>query len=322
MSPAGCESSLEVYDLPQFRLREMIPLLEEEVRTWQDTLFWNYASSSDLIGQFIDAQALSGMVLCHGDSPVGYTYYICEERKALIGCLFVSRAYRTEEAERRLLQSTLQAIRQRPGIRRVEAQFMLHAYPTAPPPMAAHLRVYERLFMGAPLPHRLFGPTTPPGGRALRVEPWHERYQDRTAHLIEEAYRGHLDSEINDQYRNVEGARRFLYNIIQYPGCGNFADQCSYVAVEAGSGALMAACLASFVSEGVGHITQVCTHPRARGLGVGRFLIERTMERLAGNGCHSVTLTVTEANAGAVRLYQQLGFSTVRHFPAYVWDGL
>lgn len=322
MLPAGRESGLEIFDLPQFRLREMIPLLEEEAAAWQEILYWNYETSSELVGQFIDSQALSGMVLCDGQSPVGYTYYICEERKALLGCLFVSEPYRGEQSEYRLLEATLEAARKRPGIRRVEAQFMLHPFPSIAPPFADYVQAHERLFMGARLPSPGFTPGPAPQGLPLRVEPWHERYQDRTAYLIEEAYRGHLDSRINDQYRTVEGARRFLYNIIQYPGCGRFADDASFVAVEAGSGTLLAACLASVVSEGVGHITQVCTLPRARGFQLGRHLIERSMDMLASEGCRRVTLTVTAANGSAVRLYSQLGFTVIHRFPAYVWENL
>lgn len=322
MLPAGCESGLEIFDLPQFRLREMEPLLEEEAAAWQKILYWNYETSSALVGQFIDSQALSGMVLCDGNSPVGYTYFICEERKALLGCLFIAEPYRSEEREHRLLEATLLAARNRPGIRRVEAQFMLHPFPTMAPPLAEYVEVHERLFMCAALPSMGHTPTPAPQSQSLRVEPWHERYQDRTAYLIEEAYRDHLDSKINDQYRTVEGARRFLYNIIQYPGCGRYADEASFVAVEAGSGTILAACLASIVSEGVGHITQVCTLPRARGLRLGSHLIERSMERLAADGCHHVTLTVTAANEGAVRLYSRLGFRIIRRFPAYVWENL
>ncbi len=322
MLPAGRKIGLEIFDLPQFRLREMIPLLEEEAATWQSTLHWNYEASSALVGQFIDSQALSGMVLCDRDSAVGYSYFICEERKALLGCLFVAEPYRSDESEYRLLEATLDAARKRPGIRRIEAQFMLHEFPLTAPPLAANAEVYERLFMGASLPLHDFSPDPALPAPSPRVEPWHERYQDRAAYLIEEAYRGHLDSRINDQYRTVEGGRRFLYNIIQYPGCGRFAAESSFVAVEAGSGSLLAACLASVVSEGVGHITQVCTLPRARGQGLGRHLMERSMERLAAEGCRAVTLTVTGANRNAVRLYSQLGFTVLRRFPAYVWENL
>lgn len=320
MPGTGRESGLEIFDLPQFRLKEMAPLLQEEAGAWHDSLYWDYTTSSALIGQFIDTRALNGVVLHGRESAVGYTYFVCEDRKALLGCLFVSEPYRNEENEHWLLEATLEAIRRRPGVRRVEAQLMLHPLPLGPLPLSNHVEVYERLFMGVSLPLPAQEENPPPRDPALRVEPWHERYQDRAAYLIENAYRGHLDSQINDQYRTAEGARRFLYNIIQYPGCGSFAGDASFVAVEAGSGNLLAACLASVVSEGVGHITQVCTHPKARGRHLGRYLIGRTMARLAETGCRRITLTVTAANGGAVRLYSRLGFSVLRRFPACVWE--
>ena len=40
--------------------------------------------------------------------------------------------------------------------------------------------------------------------------------------LIAAAYKGHVDATINDQYGSVTGARRFIHNIVQYPGCGRF----------------------------------------------------------------------------------------------------
>jgi len=35
----------------------------------------------------------------------------------------------------------------------------------------------------------------------------------------------------------------------------------------------------------------------------------------------SVSLTVTSANREAVRLYERVGFRTVRQFSAIVWEG-
>ena len=67
---------------------------------------------------------------------------------------------------------------------------------------------------------------------------WSERKQDEAATLIATAYRGHVDSEINDQYRSPAGARRFLMNIVQFPGCGAFFQPASYVAVDPGTGRL------------------------------------------------------------------------------------
>lgn len=318
------QGNLEVFDLPQFRLNEMSTLLREESAQWRHQLLWDYSSSSSLVGQFIDAHALQGAVLCRGEQPIGYSYYILEDRKALLGSLFLQEEDRNESNYWILLGAALRAIRRRDDIVRVEAQFMLHNLPESAPPLVQNLQVYERLFMWAPLgePAADSAPVFQPKPHPFRIESWHERFQDRAAYLIEESYRHHQDALINDQYCSVEGARRFLYNIIQYPGCGAFSPNTTFVAVQPGSGRLMGCCLTSIVDRGVGHITQICTNPDARGLGLGEQLLRESLHHLRRIGCERATLTVTKGNQRAISLYEKLGFHVRSRFPAYVWDGL
>jgi ribosomal protein S18 acetylase RimI-like enzyme len=149
---------------------------------------------------------------------------------------------------------------------------------------------------------------------------WSERKQDEAATLIATAYQGHIDSEINDQYRSPGGARRFLMNIVQFPGCGSFFQPASFVAIDPGSGRLAGICLASLVQADVGHVTQVCVSKAARGTGAGYELIRKSLESLARHGCRKVTLTVTASNSEAIGLYERMGFRKTRNFSAYVWD--
>jgi ribosomal protein S18 acetylase RimI-like enzyme len=46
----------------------------------------------------------------------------------------------------------------------------------------------------------------------------------------------------------------------------------------------------------------------ARGAGLGRELVEAAFERARARGCRRIELDVNEANAGALRLYESLGF--------------
>jgi ribosomal protein S18 acetylase RimI-like enzyme len=48
----------------------------------------------------------------------------------------------------------------------------------------------------------------------------------------------------------------------------------------------------------------------ARGLGIGRALIEAVLERAAARGCARVELDVNTENAPALALYRSLGFDT------------
>jgi ribosomal protein S18 acetylase RimI-like enzyme len=186
-------------------------------------------------------------------------------------------------------------------------------------PAASRARVFERYFMRyAVAPGRLAERRT---SRVI-FDQWSERRQDEAASLIASAYRGHIDGEINDQYRSAEGARRFLFNIVQYPGCGTFFQPASWVALDRASGRVCGISLTSMVAERVGHVTQACIAHSMRGEGVGYELLRRSIESLAEAGALSVSLTVTAANENAVHLYERIGFELVKRFPAYVWDGL
>jgi ribosomal protein S18 acetylase RimI-like enzyme len=79
--------------------------------------------------------------------------------------------------------------------------------------------------------------------------------------------------------------------------------------------------LASLVSAGCGHITQIYVTPSVRGTGIGHALLRQSLTTLREAGCRSASLTVTAANEDAVALYERVGFRTVRRFPAYVWEG-
>jgi ribosomal protein S18 acetylase RimI-like enzyme len=147
------------------------------------------------------------------------------------------------------------------------------------------------------------------------------RYLDEAASLIARVYSGHVDSEINDQYRSVEGSRRFLQNVVQYPGCGSFQPACSYVLLDS-SGVARAVCIASTVAADVGHIPQICVDSTLQGRGVGYELMRRSILALSQRGAREVSLTVTGRNTQARSLYARLGFQPLREFDALIWEGL
>jgi len=68
-------------------------------------------------------------------------------------------------------------------------------------------------------------------------------------------------------------------------------------------------------------VTQVCVLPEYRSRGIGESLLDATSTNLRKRGFSMLSLTVTEANAGAVALYRRLGFESKRIFDAFVWEG-
>jgi ribosomal protein S18 acetylase RimI-like enzyme len=305
-----------VVDLREVRAAGLAPLLEEEVETWRRELDWDYTASADLVRRFVDMQALTGFCLMARGEVAGYTYYVAEERKGLIGDLYVQSACRTVAAENLLLSSVIDALSSLSYVSRIESQLMMLRAPLSRPiPLREKAELFPRLFMEAPLAEVGLLPERP----VASIIEWSERRQEECAHLIAQAYKGHIDSQINDQYRTPGGARRFLTNIIQYPGCGSFFSGASFLALDA-HGRVCGLCLASLVAPEVGHITQICTSPEWQGRGAGYELLRRSMVSLAAHGCRHVSLTVTASNTGAVRLYERVGFTTRKHFAASVWQ--
>lgn len=307
-----------VVDLRKVTAADLAPLLEEETAAWRTALDWDFEPSADLVRRFVGMQALNGFALLDGTRTIGYSYYIREEKKGLIGDLYVQAPDRTPERENALMEATVEALWRSPGVHRVEAQLPMLESPLArKPPFASWFRSYPRRFLEAPAAQAFALAEREPEG--IAISPWTEAKQDDSARLVAAAYRGHVDSEINDQYRSPSGARRFLSNIVQYPGCGTFFAPASYAASDA-KGALCGISLTSLVAWDTGHITQICVAPSQRGKSVGYELLRRSMLALVAHGCRRVGLTVTSTNKGAIRLYQQMGFADRRDFAAYVWD--
>lgn len=310
----------ELRDLRTFTSHQLQPLIEEELREWREALDWDFSRSAELVHRFVDLRALNGLVMLHHREISGYSYYVYEEHKGLVGDLYIDQRYRTPTSELSMLEMAVREMMSTPFVSRIESQLMLSPlYGLSSLPYRDYVEAYERDFMLADLDIARNLPLRNLTAQ-LRIDGWADYHQDSAAVLIERAYQGHVDSLINDQYRTVSGARRFLYNIINYPGCGVFAPTASLVAVSS-FGVLAGLSLASIVNDRTGHITQLCIAPEFRGSGLGYELMRRSLVRLLHAGCRRVSLTVTSSNDEAIRLYRRIGFATIRKFHAYVWQG-
>jgi GNAT superfamily N-acetyltransferase len=315
---AALHPSLELYDLRRLVASDLETLLREETACWRDQLDWDLTRSADLVRKFTDLHALNGAALIANEGVVGYAYSVVEEHKGIIGDLFVKQDYRTPETEFLLLSQVLESLVATPLIRRVESQLTLLGSRERRLPRARQAQVFERDFLGIDLDFDQLPAALHPG---ISIEPWVPHHQDAAAHLISSAYAGHVDSLINDQYRSIAGARRFLFNIVQYPGCGEFLAEASLAAFEKETGFLCGLCLASRVGPQTGHITQVCLSRDSRGRKLGFELVRQSLLLMRLNGCTRASLTVTASNTTAIDLYGGMGFYSLRRFPAFVWEG-
>jgi ribosomal protein S18 acetylase RimI-like enzyme len=223
--------------------------------------------------------------------------------------------------EERLLTHVIETLQQSPGIHRVEAQLLVHesgevARPFLQQGFSRHPRVFMNFEIG-----RHPQAALPPVPSEFEIRPWSEQEYQSSAALITAGYRGHVDSEINDQYRTLAGSLRFLNNIVRFPGCGTFDARGSFVVLERRTRTLVGLILCSQVRPDVGHITQVCVLPEHRSAGLGDALLAASTRSLRDRGFHFISLTVTEANDRAIGLYKRIGFEHTRVFDAFVWEG-
>ncbi len=316
---------IRLVDLRQVNSKQLEPLFAEEQAHWLEELHWDYRPSVQLISKFIDAKSLAGCAAFDGNQPAGYGFYVMEEGKALVGGLFVSPRFAGTDTAARILGQLLSTLREMPAVERVEAQLMPFGAPLDRAFLDAGFSLHQRNFMLLPLASATVEPE--PIGEGLHLEPWEDRWFEPCARLIQRAYAGHIDAEINDQYRSESGAMRFLKNIVILPGCGQFQPRASFIvrpdtvkpAVAVHD--LVAVVLTSCVSHGVGHTTQICVVPQYRHLSLGRRLMAASIQALRSARYHALSLTVTAKNDRAARLYEKLGFRTVKTFNAAVWQG-
>jgi ribosomal protein S18 acetylase RimI-like enzyme len=314
-----------VLDLRHFTSAQMRPLLEDEGRRWDQRLRWDYTQSTELLLEYLDGRVLPGYVGLYDGRVQGYAFCVFEAAKAVIG-----DTYAFDEGEsgknplcETLLHHLIEMLQATPGIDRIESQLLMFPGGALSGPFLSRgFRAFPRLFMGCSLPSTASGATRAetrlPEG--LRLIPWSDVFYPAASDLIHRAYAGHIDSEINDQYRSVHGSLRFLHNIVRFPGCGIFDNENSWVLRDERTGLVQGLILCSRVREDVGHITQLCIAPELRGLGLGRALLHRCTAEFVRRQFSGISLTVTEENREARKLYEDYGFTAIHGFDAMVWQ--
>ncbi|MGH9590781.1 MAG: GNAT family N-acetyltransferase [Terracidiphilus sp.] len=319
-------TSIEILDLRHFAAALIRPVIEAEGELWRKRLHWDYRTSAKLLMQYLDSHSLPGYAALEAEKVVGYAFCVYEETKAIVGDVFAvdrllpaAASLTAPDVETTLLKHLFETLLNSPQVNRVESQLLLH-------PSGAHaeifrandFRIFRRLFMlqrlqGTASQTRVTLPDE------LEVRGWRDDDLNSASRLIAEAYRGHPDSLINDQYCSVHGSLRFLNNIVRYSGCGQFSAHASHVVVHKPSRELIALILGSRVSTQSGHITQVCVHPNYRRIGLARMLLSAAADCFTRQGAEEISLTVTEANSHAIDLYKNQGYTCAHVFDAAVW---
>jgi len=319
----------EIIDIRRFEAKDFSDLLNAESLAWNEKLRWDFTASLQIINSCLREKRLSGYALLAESKIRGYCFFFYDGEKGLVGDLFVDPGLPGLDHACQLLDHAVETLLGTPGLRRVEAQ--LPHYKLEELEAGLHARQFQsylRRFMSLPLDNLPVGKELPasPSNAAdpsllanLRVMPWEGSFDQAAAELLYHTYQGHVDADINDQYASVSGTTRLVENIVHHEGCGEFLPRLSRLAVHQPTRQLAGILAATCIRPHTAHVPQVAVGVPFQGRGVGSLLMNSAFRDLAREGFKEVTLTVTDQNAGAVRLYERVGFQTFKTFGAFVY---
>ena len=322
----------EIIDIRHFEVSQFSELLEAEARAWNQELYWDFTPSARVISNCLREKRLSGYALVLEGVVRGYCFFFCDGEKGLMGDLFVSPALAGLQQALELLEHANETLLATPGLRRVEAQLPHYTFEELEANFTSwNYSGYRRRFMSLFLPQwhpqasSGFTPSAPawrgaPSLDEFWITPCDKKYAREAAELLYGAYHDHIDAAINDQYISLAGATRLLDNILHHQGCGEFLEQVSKVAIHRRTRKLAGVLTVTAVRCDTAHIPQIAVARTLQGIGLGTALLESAFNDLAKAGYQQVSLTVTDANSGALRLYERLGFKTFRTFGAFVFN--
>src|SRR5438132_3713196 len=200
---ARARTRMEILDLRHFSSADLRPLMEDETQVWSRLLSWDYSGSAEMILRYVDAKILPGYAAIERGRIFGYSFFVYEGSKGVIGDLYVTNGNRLPDArkvELQLLTHVIETLQQSPGIHRIEAQLLAHdAGAVARPFTDQGFQRHGRLFMALPLSGEV--PAATMNSSDVEIRQWSEPDYQSAAGLITNGYRGHVDSQINDQYR-------------------------------------------------------------------------------------------------------------------------
>src|SRR5438093_4662275 len=143
-----------------------------------------------MILRYMDAKFLPGYAAVSRGRIFGYSFFVYENNKGVIGDLFVTEGGNGDDrqhVERRLLTHVIETLQQSPGVHRIEAQLLAHETGAAAKPFQDQaFSRHARLFMNLPLAHAKCETGVLP---RVEIRRWTEQDYQAAASVITAAYR-------------------------------------------------------------------------------------------------------------------------------------
>jgi ribosomal protein S18 acetylase RimI-like enzyme len=296
----------------------LLPLMEEEEKEWLSDLGWDYSPIRNILASFVRQKLLPGYVaVINEKDAVGYTYFLVNQAKGIIGALYVARMNNAQTIAKELLTNAISCLKDYSNINRIEAQIItFNDLDLASTFTQNGFAYYPRYYMDLDLNYY--------NGEAdssiqENILPWNSAYLERAGEMTFSSYRGQVDAEICEDYCSQAGCTGYLRSLVENPGCGIFMPETSFLALDE-QGDPCGYVICCRISNGFAMIPQIAIHPSCQGLGLGNALIHRCLQQLRIMGFHGLSLTVTQQNQRAYDWYRRLGFKIRKSFGGFRWQ--
>jgi ribosomal protein S18 acetylase RimI-like enzyme len=308
---------MRIVPLRDRALAELEPVFDEEIRHWEGGVLWDYRATLGVVKSFIASGTLPGFVLLEGGTPIGYSYYVVDRPAAFIGNVYVRNDRAGAEAYGALIERTVSEVNSVRSVNRIEAQIFEFNWAFKPVFDCLGFQAMRRHFLVRALDESLSGDiATGPG---FRITEWQDKFLAPAAEVVYDSYFQTYDAALCRDYQTKQGCLRFLRNLIENPACGRFQPSETLVAADR-FGRLCGLLLATRTQERTGMIPQISIRRDCQGRGLGTHLLRLYLANCVGHNLARVTLSVSEANERAFRLYRRIGFEVLKSFHAFVWE--
>jgi ribosomal protein S18 acetylase RimI-like enzyme len=314
------DSAAEIIDLSSLRSRDLQHLWNREIRLWSETLYWDVSSVVTAVRRAVDRKSLNGKAVRVGRRILGYSYYMVECRRAVVGSVMLVPETSSLTVVSDLMGTLLSPLELDPAISRIESQFINFDLPWLAETFNSRgYRSFSRAFLRRSLHPLALTPVEDRGRPSFEFEPWSTLDLTEASVLMQKAHSESVDAEMNELYRTRNGCRTMLDNILHQQGCGQSIPAASFVARDSG-GELVGLVVSTEISPRHAHLAQVAVSPDVQGQGLGRAFLHRALATLASQGYQTVSLMVSGANERAYSLYRSMSFEEILRFPVFSWD--
>jgi ribosomal protein S18 acetylase RimI-like enzyme len=309
---------MEIRPLREAEVIDLEELLAAEAREWKRQLDWDLRPTVALVKKHLHSRSLSGNVLRDAEGRIfGYEYHVSDPPIGFVGDVFVYRANAPDLAYSALLSKALISLQSNRKLKRIECQFFPLNFDLKPLFEAHGFTAYTRYFLSRETGTDKVWSTPACCPDGIQLLSWKNAFLNAASEVIYDSYHDSADQEICHDYQSLDGCFRFLRNIVASPGCGTFSPETSLVATDA-LDRVVAVLITSKISDRTGMIPQISVRRDRQGTGIGTALLAHYLEKAQAKGLQAVSLSVSQHNREAHRLYERLGFRIRKTFSAFV----